>query len=447
MVLKVLKFGGTSVTNGSREIIDIIAENKDNKLIIILSAFSDITNILHRYDKLSIKILIKRLKYIHNNFIEKYIKHPVQLHRQLNVLYDNLRYLLYYHKKSRQLDCIVNSYGEKCSVIIYNYFLKENGYQNLVIWSEYLICTEDNYSDSFPYMISTKMCIRAFLKPRLKKHDIVLTTGFIGSNKNGCTTNLSRNGSDLSATVIGSCLKPEQIIIYKDVDGIMTCDPRKVPFAKLINTVNYKTISELCYFGSHVLHSQCLIPFKLRSIPLLIKNIFNKNSLGTLILEDHKSKSTVDALTSITDHAMLTIKGMGMNGFSGLLLNILKVIAEYNINIPFITQASSEQNICLCIQAKYANIVQIRLIETFENEIDTSQIDSIDIDDNIAIITVIGENMIHRYGIAGIIFETLGKEHINIIAISQGSCERSISFIIDKKDEIKALLLLHAIIL
>ena len=144
---------------------------------------------------------------------------------------------------------------------------------------------------------------------------------------------------------------------------------------------------------------------------------------------------------------MLTIKGMGMNGFSGLLLNILKVIAEYNINIPFITQASSEQNICLCIQAKYANIVQIRLIETFENEIDTSQIDSIDIDDNIAIITVIGENMIHRYGIAGIIFETLGKEHINIIAISQGSCERSISFIIDKKDEIKALLLLHAIIL
>ena len=434
----VLKFGGTSVTNGFENIKNIIySKINDYKIVVVLSAFKNVTNILEQNKD----DVIHKLRKIQDPLVNKYFdKYKIQVKRDIDFLYEQLNYILKYNNNE-----IILSYGEKFSTTIYYYYLLENNLNNCLIWSEYLICTNNN-SYIFPLLEDTTKRINKNLIPKLKKFNIILTTGFVASDINYKKTILNRNGSDYSATIIGSCLNVKQIIIYKDVDSILTADPRKVKNAKQISIINYEVLSELCYFGSSILHSKCLTPLKNKNINLLLLNTYNQKSLGTLIVPKYNTYNEIDAITSITDHSLLTIKGKGLNGCNGILLKILTIISKLGVNIPFITQASSEQTICLCIQKKYMKIIETNILLDFKNEINNNIIDNIYVKNNICIITVVGDNMINNIGIAGKIFTILGNCNVNIIAISQGSSERSISFIVDKKYEIISLNAIHTLI-
>ena len=437
--LILLKFGGTSVTNGFENIKNIIySKINDYKIVVVLSAFKNVTNILEKNKD----NIIHKLRKIQDPLIDKYFdKYKTQVKREINFLYKQLNYIFKYNNKK-----IILSYGEKFSTTIYYYYLLENKLNNCLIWSEYLICTNNNNNCIFPLLEDTTKRINKNLIPKLKKFNIILTTGFVASDINYEKTILTRNGSDYSATIIGSCLNVKQIIIYKDVDSILTADPRKVKNAKQISIINYDILSELCYFGSSILHSKCLTPLKNKNINLLLLNTYNQKSLGTMIVPKYNTYNEIDAITSITDHSLLTIKGKGLNGCNGILLKILTIISKLSVNIPFFTQASSEQTICLCIQKKYIKLIETNILLDFKHEIKNNIIDNISFQKNICIITVVGYNMINNIGIAGKIFTILGNCNVNIIAISQGSSERSISFIIDKKYEIISLNAIHTLI-
>ena len=199
----------------------------------------------------------------------------------------------------------------------------------------------------------------------------------------------------------------------------------------------------MCYFGASVLHPKTLIPLEDKNIDLYMKNTFKPRFKGTYITKNCKSTMQIDAITSITDQSLITIKGKGMLGVCGISYKVFKTLVNNDISTSFITQASSEQNLCLSVKNSLVNKLRKKLKINLKNELSLGQIDKIRADKNIVIITVIGSNMNNRVGIAGEIFTILGKNNINIVAISQGTSEISISFVLKKEDELKALNCLH----
>lgn len=445
----VLKFGGTSVLKSPNSIIKIIRKkSKENKVFVVFSALSGVTNLLHNLfnetDKYSLILNLKKLKKIHDKFIKKIkFKNPSKLKRELENIYNKLEDIIFNknRKKTYKSKNIIITFGEKLSLIIYSYLLLEVGLDNNLFWSEYLIKTNNNFKEAFPLLDKSKTNIEK-IKKRFTKN-IVITSGYVASNIDNSKTTLGRNGSDFTATIIASILDIKRVEIYSDVDGVLSCDPRKVKKAKLIPQLSYKQISEMCYFGASVLHPKTLIPLKNKNVELYMKNTFKPYLQGTKIVENFTTSNQIDAITSITDNSLITIKGKGMLGICGISYKLFKILVENDISTSFITQASSEQNLCISIKNEYIPRVKKKLQNIFKNEISLGQIDKIKINKNIVIVTVIGNNMNKRVGIAGEIFTILGKNNINIIAISQGTSEISISFVIDKQDEIKALNALH----
>ena len=370
------------------------------------------------------------------------LNRELKLKYNLNFLFDNLeRIALSVNVKSPRFKNIIVTYGEKLSVTIYNSLFNSKDLKNKVIWSEYLIKTNDNFDEAFPILDECKSALKKIQKQI--NSNIILTTGYATESVNGFKTTLGRNGSDFTATIIASILDIKTVEIYSDVDGVLSCDPRKVKNAKLISQLNYKQISEMCYFGASVLHPKTLIPLTNKNIDLYMKNTFKPNLPGTHIVENCFSVNQIDAITSITDNSLITIKGKGMLGICGIAYKLFKILVENNVSTSFITQASSEQNLCVSIKNEYIDRVYSKLKKTFKTEISLGQINNIELNSDISIVTVIGNNMNNRVGIAGKIFTVLGDNDINIIAISQGTSELSISFVIKKIDEIKALNVLH----
>jgi bifunctional aspartokinase / homoserine dehydrogenase 1 len=445
----VLKFGGTSALKSPQSIIKIVRKkSKNNKIFIVLSALSGVTNLLHKlYNEVNMNdqiIIIKKIKEIHKKFTSNIkFKNPSKLNKDLCFIYNSLENIIFSKnlKKGYKTKNIVITFGEKLSITIYHYLLSEFGLSNTLIWSESLITTNNNYKEAFPLLDKCKINIET-IKKRFTKN-IIITSGYTARSIEGHKTTLGRNGSDFTATILASTLNIKTVEIYSDVDGVLTCDPRKVKTAILIPKLNYKQISEMCYFGASVLHPKTLIPLKGKNIDLYMKNTFKRNLIGTHIVENCITINEIDAVTSITNNSLITIKGKGMLGVCGISYKVFKILVDNDISTSFITQASSEQNLCLSINNEYINKVYNKLLNIFKDEIELGQIDKIQMDKNIAIVTVIGNNMNNRVGIAGKIFTVLGENDINIIAISQGTSELSISFVIKKEDESKALNALH----
>ena len=260
--ITVLKFGGTSVSRASENIIKVIEKesNENKNLIVVLSAFSGMTNILYKLIeepkklKENFNAYIKNYHdyYINENFTNEEIKGEllkvlVNVNKSFLNSIDNLENKNLTEKQF--LDTIV-CYGERVSVQIYKYLLKQYGIDSYLYSSEMLITTNSDHQNAFPIMNLTQEKINKNLIPRMEKQKIILVTGFVAVDKDWKITTLGRSGSDFTATIIGSCINADQIIIYTDVNGILTSDPRKNIRAKTIDHLNYKQVSELAYFGA-----------------------------------------------------------------------------------------------------------------------------------------------------------------------------------------------------
>ncbi len=278
-----------------------------------------------------------------------------------------------------------------------------------------------------------------------KDEDVTLIiTGFIARDPKGVQTTLGRNGSDFSGSIFGALLDAEEIIIWTDVDGVLSADPRLVPDAKVIDSLSYNEAMELAYFGAKVIHPQTMAPAVLKSIPIWIRNTFAPEKLGTLICANPSSQLAVKGITSIDRCALVNLEGAGMIGVPGTAHRLFGALRDNGISVILISQGSSEHSICFAIPEAEAARAESVVREAFESELRQGQIQSVEVATGCSILAVVGDGMAGSHGVAAKVFGSLGSASVSVRAIAQGASERNISVVIDGKHSSRALRAVHS---
>jgi aspartate kinase len=290
----------------------------------------------------------------------------------------------------------------------------------------------------------TRERCRARLRPLIEKGIVPVVTGFIGATEEGVLTTLGRGGSDYSATILGAALDADEVIIWTDVNGVLTADPRLVPGASTIPEISYREAAELAYFGAKVLHPKTLRPVMQSDIPVWIRNTFAPEMRGTKITPvGVPSAGGVKALTAIGDVALITVGGPGIVGMRDVLGRTFTTTAAVRADILLISQSSSQNDICFIVPLSVAKRTVEALRQEFAQDLAHETVEHITLDPTVAIVAVIGEKMRGIPGIVGRTFGALGRENVNVIAIAQGSSECNISVVVAQADMKVALLTTH----
>jgi len=272
----------------------------------------------------------------------------------------------------------------------------------------------------------------------------LVITGFIASDRAGIQTTLGRNGSDFSGSIFGALLAAREIVIWTDVDGVLSADPRRVPDAKVIDSLSYNEAMELAYFGAKVIHPQTMAPAVSREIPILIKNTFAADRPGTLICAHPTSALWVKGITTIDQVALVNLEGAGMIGVPGTAQRLFGALQEAGISVILISQGSSEHSICFAVPDADGTAAGEIVRRAFDLELREGQIQRVDVSRHCAILAVVGDGMAGHHGAAAKVFQALGDAGVNVRAIAQGASERNISVVIEAKHSTRALQAVHA---
>ncbi|WP_420789448.1 bifunctional aspartate kinase/homoserine dehydrogenase I [Shewanella algae] len=279
----------------------------------------------------------------------------------------------------------------------------------------------------------------AVSKPRfallkLDEQRVWVMPGFTAAGADAKVVTLGRNGSDYSAAVLAACLDADSCEIWTDVDGVYNTDPRVVADAKLLSQLSYQEAMELSYFGAKVLHPKTISPIAQFQIPCYIKNSFNPQAPGTLVsnLPDQTGLQ-VKAISNLDNQTMFNVSGPGMKGMVGMASRILESIARAKVSVSLITQSSSEYSISFCVATLDAPKVKWALEQEFELELKSELLEPLEMRDQLAIVSLIGDGMRTHKGVAARFFQALAQASVNIIAIAQGSSERSISAVVEQR--------------
>jgi aspartate kinase len=283
-------------------------------------------------------------------------------------------------------------------------------------------------------MTETRERASARLRPLIYEGKIPVVTGFIGATATGRLTTLGRGGSDYSATIIGAALDATEVIIWTDVDGVLTADPRLVPEARTLREISYNEAAELAYFGAKVLHPKTLRPVAEAGIPVWIRNSFAPERHGTKITAiGHPTARGVKAITAMNDVTLITVGGRGIVGLPGVAARTFTATANANSNVLLISQSSSGNDICFIVSSADAARTVEKLRQAFAHDLAHQQVEHITVNPDIAIVAVVGDRMRGSPGIAGRTFSALGRRNINIIAIAQGSSEYNVSLVVEAR--------------
>ena len=452
--MKVLKFGGSSVASSKniKQVLSIISNtSKEEKIAVVVSAFGKTTNnLLSGANKAlenldDAKTILTSIKKLHFNIINDVIKTNLEevseevtiLFSKLNAIYEGI-FLL--QELSDKTLAKVSSFGERLS----SYIIANAAKESLNAThkdSRELIITNDIYLNAQVNFKKTDALIASYFKNN--KHQITVLGGFISSNIESEITTLGRGGSDFSASIYAAALNASELQIWTDVSGMFTANPTVVKQAHPIPEISYEEAMELSHFGAKVLYPPTIQPALRKDIPIKIKNTFSPENEGTLICKNPQSKSDVKGISHIDEISLITLEGGGMIGIPGFSKRLFEALSLAQINVIFITQASSEHSICVGIYEADAEKAKEVLDATFSIEIDRKKIKPISIENDLAIIAVVGESMKNYQGLSGQMFSTLGKNNVNVRAIAQGSSEKNISAVINSFDAKKALNILH----
>jgi bifunctional aspartokinase / homoserine dehydrogenase 1 len=459
--IQVMKFGGTSVgdANRIRSAAAIAAEaSKERAVVVVVSAMSGVTNTLIAAagkaatgDEAAAEALTKALQEKHHQAIGKLIS-DIEKRRQLLSEIDALieRAANYCRGSAllgelspRALDVIAGT-GERLAARMAAAVLREMGLRGVAFDATELIVTDEVHGGARPLADPTRKKTQAALFPLLEAGGIPVVTGYVAATAKGVPTTLGRGGSDYSATILGAALDASEVIIWTDVNGVLTADPRMVPDAATLDEVSYTEAGELAFFGAKVLHPMTLRPVIESAIPVWIRNSFQPELAGTKITQTVRpAPQGVKAVTATRDVAMIAIAGPGIIGVPDIAARIFTASASVHANIVMISQSSSQDSICFVVQAADAARTEKALRDALYEDVHQHDLEHIKVNRNVAIVAAVGENMAGTPGIAGRVFSTLGKEAINIIAIAQGSSEYNISFLVDSSGMEKAVKALH----
>ena len=451
----VMKFGGSSLANSERikQTIKIISA-VEGPVSIVLSAMKGITNqLIDAAEKAETgnadyKNNIIAIRDTHFTCIEELFGNniPEYLSRGLDQMLSELKDILHGVELVRECSLktkdIIMSFGERMNCFQFSSYMNFIDRNSQFVDARTVIKTDSNFGKgNVDLSISYKLIKEKIL---FNKDTISIITGFIASDSNNRTTTLGRNGSDYTASIVGAALDAKVVEIWTDVDGVLTADPRIVEDAFVIPQLSIQEAMELSYFGAEVIHPYTLIPTIDKNIPVYIKNTMNPSAEGTLITDKSSEKNRIiTGLASIDNVSLINIEGGGMVGMPGIASLIFNSLAEADVNIIMITQASSEHSISILCRTEEVHSAREKLQQNLDLAIQSRKIQNIDIVDNLVIIAVIGEKMIGQIGLTGDLFSTIGQAEVNILAIAQGSSERNISFVIHEKDKTLALKEIH----
>ncbi|AKJ41324.1 bifunctional aspartate kinase/homoserine dehydrogenase I [Pragia fontium] len=459
--MRVLKFGGTSVANSERflRVADIIENNaRQSQVATILSAPAKITNHLVAMIEKTVAgqdvvtnimdaeqifaQLLKGLAEDQPGFEYSRLKSVVEQE------FAQLKHVLHGISLLGQCPDSVNasiiSRGEKLSIAIMESVFQARGYGVTVINPVAMLLAHGHYLES---TVDITESTRRLVEMGIPKDHVVLMAGFTAGNEKGELVVLGRNGSDYSAAVLAACLRADSCEIWTDVDGVYTCDPRSVPDAKLLKSMSYQEAMELSYFGAKVLHPRTIAPIAQFQIPCLIKNTSNPQAPGTLISrESGDDRYPVKGITNLNNMAMINVSGPGMKGMVGMAARVFSVMSRAGISVVLITQSSSEYSISFCVPQSELSRARKALEDEFYLELKDGLLDPLDVVEKLAIISVIGDNMRTLRGMSARFFSALARANINIVAIAQGSSERSISAVVNNDSATTAVRASHQVL-
>ncbi|PAU93581.1 bifunctional aspartate kinase/homoserine dehydrogenase I [Aliifodinibius salipaludis] len=456
--MRILKFGGSSVgtTAAIRQVADIISEKKkDHHLAVVVSAFEGVTDALEdavvkasKGDEAYLNILTD-LEKRHNNAIKELVSIQNQSHTlaQFKMMFNELDDVLHGVSLTRELtdrthDFVVG-FGERFSAYIIRQFLSDTGISADYLDARKVIETDRDFGSARVQFDKTYPKICDYFS-ETDSDSIQIVTGFVASTSSGESTTLGRGGSDYTASLISAALEAEAIELWTDIEGIMTADPGKVKRYFVIPHLSYEEAMELSHFGAQIIYPPALQPAMKENIPILIKNTFKPEEEGTRISNQSiPGESIIKGISSIDNITLLTVKGSGMIGVTGISARLFGALADAGVNIILITQASSEHTISLAVLPAQTKVAQSAIKKEFKYELRDNIIDEVKVENDLSIVAVVSDNMRRKPGISGRVFQALGANGINVVAIAQGSSERNISIVVDRKNETKTLNTLH----
>lgn len=450
--MKVMKFGGTSVGSVDSILsVKRIVEAQQEPVIVVVSALGGITDQLIRTGKMAVEgdpLYQKSFWEIaqrHEDMINAVIEDGKVRRALLAIVHDLLEelrsiyqgvYLI--HDLSPKTQAAIVSYGERISSRIVAALVKDAEWYD----SRSFIKTE---------VKGGKNCLATELTNRLVKDNwqtipkVSLLGGFISSDaESGEVTNLGRGGSDYTASIIAAVLDASVLEIWTDVDGFMTADPRVISTAYVIPELSYVEAMELCNFGAKVVYPPTIYPVCVKHIPILIKNTFNPEAPGSIIKDEVKTDSRIiKGISSIKGTSLITVAGLSMVGVIGVNRRIFTCLADNGISVFLVSQASSENSTSIGVRDEDAEEACRVLNAEFAKEIEDGAMFPMRAEQGLATVAIVGENMKHTPGIAGKLFNALGRSGISVIACAQGASETNISFVIDATHLRKALNVIH----
>jgi len=430
----VLKFGGAALENAEkvRNVFSVVRPRLAERPVVVVSAMKGITDLL--LGSFSEKSNVGKIRQIH----VQALKELGLDERVLDGLFAELENAVSVVSEIRDVNPktrdFVASFGERlCARLVAAHFEKEGVKAKAFDAWDFGMVTDSNFGKAQPLPEAEKAIAENFAK--LKGVDVPVITGYIGKDKSGEVTTLARGGTDYTASFVGAAIHAKQIEFWKEVNGIMSADPRIVPEAKTIPGLSFDEMAELAFFGAKVLHPRTVEPAVRKNIPLLVKNVFDPFHEGTIISEKtHETEHRVKAISSKKGISIINIKASEMLGSYGFAAKVFDILARNRISVDLI--ATSEINISFSVSnndpSDQANAVK-----------ELKEFATVLVEENRAIVSVVGKGIKGKPGLAGKVFTATAENGINVETISQAAPEINLTFVVDGKDADKAVRALH----
>ncbi|MDW0128350.1 MAG: aspartate kinase, partial [Nitrososphaeraceae archaeon] len=430
--------------------------DKGNEIIGVFSAVTGMTDeilnvsgyILKR-DKKKIKDFINKTRAIHVGIIQNCIRNKNYKAKALQVvevlleeMENILNGIVFLTEVTEKAMDYLLSFGERLLTPIVSYSLLDKGLDSVYLTGkEAGILTDSKFGQARPLIDTTKIRVKYHIDPLLKENKIPVITGFIGADQNGNITTLGRSGSDYTATIIAVCIEADEVWLWTDVNGLMTADPQIVKEAKVLKEVSFAEAIELSLFGAKYMHPRALEPVMDTKIPIRIRNAFNLSNEGTIISKNpsKSSQKIVKSIIAIRNTALIDVSGGGMVGAPGTAAKIFDALARKSVNIMMISQSPSESSISMVVKKDDLDTAITTLDLTLLDKV----IKNVRVNEDVAVVAVVGSGMRGIKGIAAKVFSSVSKNSINVIMIAQGSSELNLAFVVNNVDCEKAVRSLH----
>ena len=454
----VAKFGGTSVGTPERvqRVVELVmSETFDGRRVVVSSAFGGVTDRLLAAVDAAVartgehRAILREVRERHAEALLVLAKEDerAELANGLDALFTEIGELLYgvyllRECNARFRDAIVSA-GERASVPLVAAAFRAAGHAAVALDATAFIRTDDSFGEATVDFAATRQLVREAFEV-LPEEAVALVTGFVASTADGVTTTLGRSGSDYTATILAGALDAQECVIWTDVDGVLSADPRVVPDAFSLPRLSYEEAAELAHFGAKVLHPRTMRPLQAEGIPLRIKNTLRPEASGTIIgPAEGESAGEIKAVTAIRDVALVRVLGAAVLEVSDLAHRVFAPLAEAGIPVYLVAQASSEGSLGFAVRQLDAGATARVLRHALSREIERGDVLGVEVESGGAVIAAVGAGMHTSPGLAGQMFATLGRAHVNLRAFAQGGGDHACSALVADDDVLQGVRALH----